>query len=85
MSLTIPQFEEQNWLCLRCYRVNSNYNTDKHCDYGCGYTTDSGSTILTYDWQCPKCWTKNMTKMYRKCECSECHYRPNINEIYGKK
>ena len=81
MSLTIPQFEEQNWMCLRCYRVNSSYHTDDHCEFGCGYTGESRN-YLSYDWKCPKCLTKNTTMMYKKCECTECHHKPESKELY---
>ena len=81
MSLII---EEQNWMCLRCFRVNSSYNSDQHCDYGCGYTVDT-RIFSMYEWKCPKCYTNNVKEMFTRYECKECRYIIRNAEINKNK
>lgn len=77
--------QEQEWMCLRCFRPNFTYETsDNQCTYGCGYTNEPLKIPLSYDWICPKCNQKNFTVMFTPCQCRECHYRPTTEELYPK-
>jgi hypothetical protein len=67
MSHTV--YDENAWLCIRCYRFNVN---EDQCVGGCGYA--SGDKIFRMvNWVCLHCDRNNVTELFGEHRCLHCH------------